>query len=418
MKKEARMVRGTAVAVLATLVLMAGLATLSCDGGEEALYSPAPTATPASAPIKIGVLAAFTGSLATNEREAVHGIELAFDEVGYEVAGREIELIVEDVSMDPGLCLTKAKKLNEMDGVDLLLGPVLSSQGLAIRDYIHENGIVTISHFCSSPAFLEESFSRYFFRSSHNSGHQPTGHSAYIPYTEKDYRKAVCTALDYQAGHDEVDGFREIFEGLGGEVVQEIYMPIGTADYGPYMAMIDIENADFVWSFHWGDDAVRFVKALDQYGIKKQVGLFFTGGATVEPPDLIAEGDSALCIEDASHYSSALQTAENLRFVQAIRDRYQEEATIYTEHAYVAARMAILAIEQVEGNVEDVDALIEALENLEFEAPRGPVKFEGRHSPTQNIYHRVVERVDDKLQNTVIGTYPEVGPYWVPPELR
>lgn len=369
-------------------------------------------------PIKIGALVGLTGSLATNEEQAVHGIKLALDEVNYEVAGRRIQLIVEDVGDDPGLCLSKVKKLKEQDNVDLLLGPVLTSQGLAIRNYIHENKLLTIAHFSSSPAFLEESYSRYFFRSSHNSGYQPTGHSAYIAYTVNGYRKAVATALDYKAGHDEVEGFKEIFEGLGGEVIQEIYMPIGTPDYGPYMAMIDVNNADFVWSFHWGDDAVRFVKALDDYGIKDQVGLFFTGAATVEPPDLWAQGDSALGIEDASHYSPVLDTAENLRFVQAIRDKYHEEVSIYTEHGYVAAKMAILALQEVEGAVEDVDGMIQALENLEFEAPRGPIRFEGGHSPIQNVYHRVVEKVDGKLQNTVIDTYTDVGPYWMPEELR
>lgn len=393
------------VFILIVGALVAGTLLAGCAGEEG------------ERPIKIGVLAALTGSLATNEEQAVHGIKLALDEVNYEVAGRKIQLIVEDVGEDPGLCLTKVEKLKLQDNVDLILGPCVTSAGLAIRNYIHENKILTIAWFCSSPAFLEESYSRYFFRSSHNSGHQPTGHSAYIPYTVNGYRKAVATALDYQAGHDEVKGFKEIFEGLGGEVIQEIYMPIGTLDYGPYVTQIDLD-ADFVWSFHWGDDAVRFVRALDDYGIKDKVGLFFTGAATVEPPDLWAQGDSALGIEDASHYSPVLDTAENLRFVQAIQDKYHEEVSIYTEHGYVAAKMAILALEEVDGDVEDVDGMIQALENLEFEAPRGPIRFEGLHSPVQNVYHRVVEEVDGKLQNTVIGTYTDVGPYWMPPELR
>jgi len=394
------------VVILVVGVLVGGILLAGCAAEEEA-----------GGAIKIGVLPALTGSLGTNEEQAVHGIKLAFDEVNYEVAGRKIELIVKDVGMDPAVCLTKVKELKIQNNVDLILGPCVTSAGLAIRDYIHENEILTIAWFCSSPKFIEEKYSRYFFRSSHNSGHQPTGHSAYIPYTVNGYRKAVCIALDYQAGRDEVEGFKKIFEGLGGNVTQEIYTPIGTLDYTPYVTQIDLD-ADFVWSFHWGDDAVRFVRALDDYGIKDQVGLFFTGGGTVEPPDLWAQGDSALGIEDASHYSPVLNTPENLRFVQAIRDKYQEEVTIYTEHGYVAAKMAILALEEVEGAVEDVDGMIQALENLEFEAPRGPIKFEGLHSPIQNIYHRVVEKVDGKLQNTVIGTYTEVGPYWMPEELR
>lgn len=393
------------VFILVVGALVAGTLLAGCAGEEG------------ERPIKIGVLAALTGSLATNEEQAVHGIKLALDEVNYEVAGRKIELIVKDVTMDPAVCLQKVKELKLQDNVDLILGPVLTSQGLAIRDYIHENEILTIAWFCSSPKFLEEKYSRYFFRSSHNSGYQPTGHSAYIPYTVNGYRTAVAIALDYQAGRDEVEGFKRIFEGLGGEVTQEIYTPIGTLDYVPFVTQIDLD-ADFVWSFHWGDDAVRFVNALDDFGIKDQMGLFFTGGGTVETPDLWAQGDSAVGIEDASHYSPVLDTPENLRFVQAIQDKYHEEVSIYTEHGYVAAKMAILALQEVDGDVEDVDGMIQALENLEFEAPRGPIRFEGGHSPIQNVYHRVVEKVDGKLQNTVLDTYTDVGPYWMPEELR
>lgn len=366
--------------------------------------------------IKIGVLLDLTGLMATGETESLHGIELALDEVNYEVAGREIQLIVEDYAGDPALCLTKVKKLREMDGVDLIIGPYLTSAGLAIRDYIHENKLLTIFHICSSPAFIEEEASPYIFRSSYNSANQGTAVGAYIAYEVKGYRKAVCMALDYTAGYDEVAGFKEVFEGLGGEVIQEIYTPMGTLDYGTEVLKIDVDNADFVWSFHYAGDAIRLVQALDDYGIKAMLPMFVTA-ATVEFSWLAPMGDSALGIESVSHYSEALNTTENMRFAQAIWDEYQEDATLMSEHGYVAARMAILALQEVDGDVEDVDGLIEALENLEFEAPRGPIKFE-LHSPVHNVYYRVVERVNGELQNTVIDTYPDIGPYWLPPELQ
>ena len=103
--------------------------------------------------------------------------------------------------------------------------------------------------------------------------------------------------------------------------------------------------------------------------------------------------------------------------MQALWDNYELQASIPAEHGYVAAVMAIKAIEAVDGDVDDVDGMIEALENLELTAPRGPITFE-KHSPIQTIYHRVVEDVDGLLQNTVIGNYTDVGPYWEPPELE
>lgn len=385
------------------IVLLVSFVSAACAGPQES--------------IKIGVLTALTGPMATSESQAVKAIELAFNETDYQVAGRQIELIVEDYANDPALCLTKVQKLVEVDNVDVIIGPYLTSAGLAIRDYIHENRILWISHICSSPTFIEEPFyTPYFFRSSYNSGHQGTAVGAYIAYAVKGYRSAVCMAMDYKAGRDEVAGFKEVFEGLGGTVIQEIYTPIETQDYGPYMAMIDVDNADFVWSWHYAGDAIRLVKALDEYGIKDQLPLFFSE-ATCASPWLAQMGDSALGIESVSHYTEALNTTENRQFVQALWDNYQVKATLPSEHAYVAARMAILAIEAVNGDVEDVEGMITFLKDLEFVAPRGPIKFES-HSPVQNVYHLVVERVNGELQNTVLETYPEIRPYWLPEELR
>ena len=43
------------------------------------------------------------------------------------------------------------------------------------------------------------------------------------------------------------------------------------------------------------------------------------------------------------------------------------------------------------------------------DAPRGPVSFDDYGHPIENIYVRRVERVDGKLQNTVIHTFNAVS---------
>lgn len=395
--------KAKALLVVVTVALVGSLIFTACASEEK------PS-------IKIGVLASLTGSFATMDTEALNGMKLAFSEVNYEVAGQQIELVVEDIGVDPGLCLTKIRKLKEMDNVDLVLGPVASYQILAIREYIHENKVLTISHMAPTPEMMGDKYTEYFFRSSYNYD-QENAVAGYIAYEVKGYRKAVAIFMDIADGEGNWEPFKEVFEGLGGTVVQEIRTPMDCLDYGPYMAQIDVNNADFIWSFHVGGDAIRFVNALKDYGIKNKLPVFCSP-ATVSEGWLYPMGDSALGIESATNYSPVLDTAENEWFVQAVWDNLQQEATIPLEHGYVAAKMVVLALQKVNGNVEDLDSLIEAMEDLEFEAPRGPIKLE-KHSPVQNIYHRVVEMVDGKLQNTVLDdVYPDIEPSWLPPELE
>src|SRR5690606_40139727 len=54
---------------------------------------------------------------------------------GTEVNGVTIETIVEDDAGNPETSLTKAKKLVEADGVDMVVGPLLANTALAVAAY-------------------------------------------------------------------------------------------------------------------------------------------------------------------------------------------------------------------------------------------------------------------------------------------
>jgi branched-chain amino acid transport system substrate-binding protein len=71
------------------------------------------------------------------------------------------------------------------------------------------------------------------------------------------------------------------------------------------------------------------------------------------------------------------------------------------------------AVKAIGGHVEDRASLMAALRKVEIkDAPRGPIAIDPYGNPTQNIYIRRVDRVDGKLQNTVIYTYPAVSQFW------
>ena len=62
-------------------------------------------------PIKIGLLAPLTGAFAQIGKDMVAGNDIYMDEIGRQVGGRKIEMIVEDTEGSPATALTKARKL-------------------------------------------------------------------------------------------------------------------------------------------------------------------------------------------------------------------------------------------------------------------------------------------------------------------
>ncbi len=57
-------------------------------------------------------------------------LELYLEEIKYQVAGRKIELIVEDDEANPAVGLTKSRKLVEKDEVHLMTGGMIGCHGL------------------------------------------------------------------------------------------------------------------------------------------------------------------------------------------------------------------------------------------------------------------------------------------------
>ena len=71
------------------------------------------------------------------------------------------------------------------------------------------------------------------------------------------------------------------------------------------------------------------------------------------------------------------------------------------------------ALEATGGDIENVDRFLGALRRVDLsDAPRGPMKFDDFGNPIQNVYVRRVEKVNGRLQNTVVHTFPNVSQFW------
>ena len=185
---------------------------------------------------------------------------------------------------------------------------------------------------------------------------------------------------------------------------------MGTSDFGRYLSQIR-SDADVVSVFFAGTDALHFVQQYAQSGLKGKLPLV-GNGALVDDMILPQQGESALGIVTALHWSSALDTPVNRRFVEDYRLTYQRPASGYSEQGYVGASMLAKALEVVKGRVESHRRFLAALEKIEVEAPRGKVRLDRGHNPVHTIYVCRVERKGGALQNTVIATYPDTSQFW------
>jgi len=103
-----------------------------------------PGAATAAETIKVGFMAPLSGIFAQAGKDMLEGIKLAFEQIGYQTAGRKIELIEEDDEGNPAVAQAKYRKLVTQDRVHILTGVLLSNIGYGLILPIERDQLPTL----------------------------------------------------------------------------------------------------------------------------------------------------------------------------------------------------------------------------------------------------------------------------------
>ena len=357
-------------------------------------------------PIKIGHLSPLSGVAAQIGKDAKDGAETALEEINYTMAGRKVEMVYLDTEALPDKALTQARKLVEMDKVDVIIGPLSTASVLAVQPYVDAKKIPTLG-MASEDDLTQRKIPKYMMRISWGTSQASHALGEYA-YKVLGYRKVAFLGADYGFGWQTIGGFQAVFEKLGGKVITKIWVPMMATDLSPYIPQIP-KDVDAVVILTAGKAAIQFLKQYREAGYTLPViGL----GTATDESVLPAMGDEALGVITALHYSAALDTPANKDFSKKFKAKSGKIPSYYAEEYYAAIRWIAKAVEALKGDVSDKKKFMEALKTVKFDMPRGPMKLDKYGSPIQNIYIRKVERVNGQLQNTVIYTYPNVSQFW------
>jgi len=358
-------------------------------------------------PIRIGMLAAKTGPLASGGIDMDLALTMFLKERDYIIAGRKVEAIVADTAGSPATARSKAQELIEKNDVHCIIGPLAAFEALAIADYLNEKQMPTIG-VAAAEDMTQRHPSPWFVRATSTSAQCAYPLAEYCA-RELKYKKMVTIADDFAYGHEMCAGFQRVFEDNGGKIIQKIFSPLATPDYGSYVAQV--KNADAIFLGTAGANGSRFLRQFVEYGLKDKMAV--VGGMTALDESVLRNmGDEALGILTTSWYSAELENPLNKAFAAAFRNQFKYDPGYYAGGTYVSAEILQGALKAVKGNVEDKQALMAAIRGGNVETVRGVVKFDDLGNAVGDIYIRKVTRKDGRLVNSVIKTYPDVSQFW------
>lgn len=365
-------------------------------------------------PIRIGHLAPLTGGLAHSGEDSVNGFELYWEQVGYEAGGRPVEIYTADTGCDPDNAITQARRLVDQEDVHFIVGPLCGHEGPAVEQVSEETGVPVLMSIAAEDAITQPGEVDTVIRTGFSASQVSHPFGAYA-YDELGCRQVSAIGQDYDFGHDNTLGAMETFQDEGGEVLNIEWVPLDTADYGPVLGGIPSET-DCVIVTVVGTDRLRLLEQWYDFGYDEQFEIY---GNYWMLADILPEMDDNAVghISHALHWAEGLDTPEARDFVDAFAEAYEYLPAYFAENAYTTAMWAEEALNQIDGDVEDNEAFLDAVRDTELDAPRGPVSLDEDDNPIQNVYITEIQVVDHDILgeikvNVPIETYEDVSQYW------
>jgi branched-chain amino acid transport system substrate-binding protein len=362
-------------------------------------------------PLKIGFLTVLTGPLAAGGKQQEEGAALFLKERNGMIAGRKVELITQDTGGNPALAKTKTVELVERHKVPVMIGPLATNEALAMDGYIREQKVPLITTTSAATVDLKTHAVNPWVLHAFGTAPQVTYPLGDFAAKTLGYKRMAIVAEDFTYGHEGAGGFQLAFEAAGGKIVQKLWPPLNAPEYGAYLAQLK-PNVDAIYMGFAGSNPLRFLKQFNDAGLKGKIALLGNTTSTDEGV-LKMMGDEAVDTYTAGWYAAGLDTPDNKKFVAGINAEFKRDPGFYTAGPYTALLIIEAALKTTGGKTDDAAAFLKAMHDVRLsQGPIGPVRLDEYGTPVLDIYIRKVARVNGKLTNTIVKTYPQVNQFW------
>src|SRR5712692_6765919 len=363
--------------------------------------------------VKIGLLATLEGPFAAGGQDGMRGAELAVKQRGGMVAGKKIEIIKASSDAKPDVAVNATRKLVEQDKVDIMVGPLSGSEGIAVKNYSKTQPNTTfINGSSGAQATTLVDPSPNFFRFNTEGAQWMVGLGDYA-YKTKNYKKMALIAEDYAFPYSQVQGFMTEYCKAGGRVTHKAWVPLGGKDYSSVIAKLP-GDVDALLVVLGGADAVNFLTQYEQAGGNKpMVG----GSITVDQTVLNFKGkrrESLLGTPSASPIADNYDAPEWKKFVADYKENFKDgfpSPSLFAYVYYINMKAALDGLDAVKGDLCGGQAKYrEALRTLKLKTPTGEVTLdENRQAIGTTFVTEVAKAADGGFYNKVVKVVPNVN---------
>src|SRR6202795_2058656 len=279
-------IRTKMLSLAAAAIAFAGVAALAPVQAQES--------------VKIGLILPMTGGQASTGKQINNAVKLYMQQNGDTVAGKKIEIILKDDGAVPDNTKRLAQELIVNDKVNVIAGFGVTPAALAAAPLATEAKIPEIVMAAGTSIITERS--PYIVRTSFTLAQSSTIIGDWA--AKNGIKKVATLTSDYAPGIDSENFFKEHFTAGGGEIVEEVKVPLANPDFAPFLQRMKDAKPDAVFVFVPAGEGGNFKRQYAERGAAR-AGTRIVGPGDVMDDDLLnGMGDAALGTVTAHLYSA------------------------------------------------------------------------------------------------------------------
>lgn len=278
---------------------------------------------PSSKDLRIGFIGPLTGDASQWGIPPKEGVELAISE--WKIKNVP-SVFFEDDQCDPKKAVTAAKKLIEIDRVQMIIGAVCSSSTLAIAPIAENNQVLLISPASTNPDITKAG--DFVFRVIPSDALRG---QIFARYLKKEKVTSVdLLTINNAGGTGNKDVFKRVFTELGGDVHEDLTYEEKTVDFKTELLRMKNSPSQAVVVVSYPSDTVRILKQVQELGVKKP--LYFQTEAPDDPSVIQNAGSAAegiVYILPATAEGKILET-----FQTRFKTKFGHEPALFAAEGY------------------------------------------------------------------------------------
>jgi len=232
-----------------------------------------------SAPVKIGIGIAQTGTLGGGGKAALLALQMWVEDVNAKggLLGRKVELLAYDDQSNPATTPGIYTKLLDVDKVDLLIAPYGTVPTAPIMPLVKQRGLLLMGNFSFQ---VNHTVKHDMWFNNAPWGDATSWTEGFLKVGQNIGAKTIAfIAADQEFAQNLANGAKEIAKKSGLQTVYEQNYPPTTVDFSAMIRAIRAAKPDMVFVCSYPNDSVAIVRAVNEIGVGPTVKLF--GGGMV-----------------------------------------------------------------------------------------------------------------------------------------